>query len=578
MTTAASDTTSPTQALSRAQALDVLTAVGQPYELIELEVLGRRQRVFRNAPSSLRDLYVAARSPAVFLVYGEERMTFETFWTKVEALADVLMHDFGVRRGDRVAISLRNYPEWMVAFAAATSVGAIAVGLNALWRPEELAFALKDCEPKVLFVDQERIARLAEAGPVVPRPQVVAVRAEGPLPEGALTWDEVLARAATPRRGPLPPIAPDDDALMLYTSGSTGFPKGVLSTHRAVLSALLSWELDGAAAMLEGTVAAPAAGGGQAVTLLGIPLFHVTGLHAIFLSSFRGQRRIVSMYRWDPAEAARLIARERVTSISAPSAVTGDLVAYARENDCDLSSLVALGGGGAARPPEQVEAIDKVLPNASPGTAWGMTEINAIGAGIRGQEYLDNPMSCGRASAVLDLRIVDEAGREVPVNTPGELQVRGTALMRGYWRRPDANREVFDQGWLRTGDMAMFNDAGLLFIVDRLKDLVIRGGENIGCGAVEAALVEHPDVLEASVYGVPDERLGEEVAATVYVRNGLSPQALQDFIAGRLARHESPKHLHFVETPLPRIASGKIDKRTLRAEARDRMARASEPA
>jgi long-chain acyl-CoA synthetase len=305
----------------------------------------------------------------------------------------------------------------------------------------------------------------------------------------------------------------------------------------------------------------------QHATLLAVPLFHATGSHAVYLASYRAQRRIVCMYKWDVALAADLIEREQITTVVAPAAMTGDLVAFAEREKRDLSSLAMVGGGGAPRAPAQVRNIDRAFKRAAPNTGWGMTETNAIGTGIAGKDYLDRPESSGRCSAVLDLRIVGEAGQVLSAGERGELQVRGTSVIRGYWNRPDANAETFVDGWLRTGDVAYLDKEGFLYIVDRIKDLVIRGGENIGCGAVEAALLEHPDVIEASVYGVPDDRLGEEVGATLHVRGALDAAALRAFLEPRLAAFEIPRYVRFSDGPLPRTASGKILKRQLREEA-----------
>ncbi len=273
------------------------------------------------------------------------------------------------------------------------------------------------------------------------------------------------------------------------------------------------------------------------------------------------------MYKWDVERAAELIERESISAFTAPPAMTGDLVVLARETRRDLSSLRRVGGGGAARAPEQVRGIDAAFDEALPGTGWGMTETNAIGAGISGQDYLDHPESSGRCSAVLSLRVVDESGRELAAGERGELQVRGTTIFRGYWNRPDADAEAFAEDWLKTGDVAYLDEEGYLYIVDRIKDLVIRGGENIGCGAVEAALLEYPSVLEASVYAVPDQRLGEEVGATVYVNELVDAATLQGFLRNRLARFEIPRYLDVTDQPLPRTGSGKIYKRLLRERA-----------
>jgi long-chain acyl-CoA synthetase len=303
-----------------------------------------------------------------------------------------------------------------------------------------------------------------------------------------------------------------------------------------------------------------------------VPLFHATGSHAIFLQSYRAQRKIVSMYKWDPVQAAELIEAEQIASFIAPAAMTGDLVQEARRTNRDLSTLMSVGGGGAPRAPEQVKNIDDAFEQAMPGTGWGMTETNAIGTGIGGQDYLDRPASSGRCSPVLELKVINEAGSELPANERGELLVRGASVFQGYWNRPDANAEVFiDDDWMKTGDVAYLDDEGFLFIVDRIKDLVIRGGENIGCGEVEAALLEHPLILEASVYAVPDERLGEEVGATFYSEDALAEDELREFLGTKLSRFQIPRYIWSNDEPLPRTASGKILKRQLRDEASERF-------
>ncbi len=549
--------------MDRQAALAALTAPGQPYELEEILLYGRTCRAFKHGPSTLRELFEDARSDLAFLVYGEERLTFEDAWQGASRIAALLVGEYGVEPGDRVAISMRNYPEWILAFTAATSIGAVAVAMNALWQPDEMAYALRDSGAKVLFADQERVERLAGASRAFPSLGVLAVRAGELHGLRARRLEEALAEAG-PAPMPEAAVAHDDDATIFYTSGSTGHPKGVVACHRNILSALLSWELDAhAGALMRNRELRPA---GQA-TLLGVPLFHVTGSHAVYLASYRPQRRIVAMYKWDVEQAAELIERERITSVVATPAMTGDLVAAARRTNRDLSSLAVVGGGGAPRAPSQVRNIDRVFDRAQPNTGWGMTETNAIGAGIMGPEYLDHPESSGRCSAVLDLRIVDEAGRELAPGERGELQVRGTSVVRSYWQRPDADAETFVDGWLRTGDVAYLDEEGFLYIVDRIKDLVIRGGENIGCGAVEAALLEHPHVVEASVYSVPDERLGEEVGATIYAEPAVDERELRAFLEPRLARFEIPRFLRFTSSPLPRTASGKILKRQLREEA-----------
>lgn len=553
--------------ISRQDALRELTAAGQPYELVEMKIDERLCRVFQKAPSSLRELYASTRSNLPFIVYEDECFTFEEVWRRSCSLAATLVEGYGIEKGDRVAISMRNYPEWMIAFCAITSIGAIAVAMNAWWQPEEMEFALNDCTPRVLICDQERLDRFGACAKLSTNIKVIVARATKPIPLGAINFVDALERV---QRDTMPevPLLPEDDAIMLYTAGSTGPSKGVVSTHRNVLSALLSWELEGMVGVRTGLYPPPDLEKQQSSALLGVPLFHAAGSHAVFLQSFRSRERIICMYKWDPEVAAELIERERITSFCAPAAMTGDLVQVARTTGRDLSSLAGVGGGGAPRAPEQVRAIEESFANARPYTGWGMTETNAIGTSLAGEEYLKRPSSSGRISPVLDMRIVDESGNEVPPNNCGELQVRGASIMKGYWQRPNANAEAFvEGGWFRTGDIAYIDEEGFLYIVDRIKDLVIRGGENIGCGTVEAAILEHPDILEASVYGVPDERLGEELGVTICARTNIDNSELRIFLESKLASFQIPRYIRVQHTPLPRIASGKILKRQLRDEA-----------
>ncbi len=548
---------------TRNEALALLTAPGQPFELQTLPINGRPLRVFTNAPTSLRELYLQTASDLPFLIFEDERLSFREAWQASARIAHVLAHGYGVSKGDRVAIAMRNYPEWILAFTAATSLGAIAVAMNAWWQPDEMAYGLTDSGAKVLLADQERLDRFAQCEPGIAT-KAIAVRPTRENPGIAVLSDLTAAVGEVPM--PQVDITPDDDATILYTSGSTGHPKGVVSTHRNVLSALLSWELDGQAAVLQSGIE-PVPPATQPGTLMAVPLFHATGSHAAYLSSYRSQRKVVCMYKWDPQAAAALIERERITSVVGPAAVTGDLVREAQRTGHDLSSLLAVGGGGAPRAPEQVKQIEAVFKHALPATGWGMTETNAIGTGIGGIDYLEHPASSGRCSAVMELKVVDDDGRSLPAGERGELLVRGTALFREYWNRPEVNAKIFEDGWFRTGDVAYLDQEGYLYIVDRIKDLIIRGGENIGCGQVEAALVMHPEVHEAAVYAMPDERLGEEVGATLYASPRLDIADLRSFLLQHLAKFEVPRYIRLADAPLPRIASGKILKRQLRDEA-----------
>ena len=334
------DTPAPKYA-TRAEAITALTASGQPYELTQITIRGRTLRVFANAPASLRELYAAAVSDKTFIVYEDNRLTFAEAWREAGRIGHLLVHDYGVKPGDRVAISMRNYPEWILAFMAITSVGGIAVAMNALWQPDEMAYGLRDSDAKVLFADKERLDRLAQVADPLDC-KVISVRATSAAVASVAL--QALLAAVGDVEMPVVDLAADDETMIFYTSGSTGHPKGVPSTHRNVLSALLSWELDLlAGAELAGLVAEPPTL--QPAGLLAVPLFHVTGSNAIFLQSYRAQRKLVCMYKWDPERAAELIEVEQISSFTAPAAMTGDLVRVAKQTSRDLGTLVSVGGG-----------------------------------------------------------------------------------------------------------------------------------------------------------------------------------------------------------------------------------------
>ncbi|MBL6634626.1 MAG: acyl--CoA ligase [Ilumatobacteraceae bacterium] len=555
-------------AQQRLDAFARITAAGEPYELVDRVDIRGPVRTFVNAPASLRQVYEEAVSDVEFLVADDQRWTFAEFWNDAARIGHLLVHELGVQKGDRVAISMRNYPEWMMAFTAATSVGAIAVAMNSLWNADEMAYGLTDSGAKVIFADAERLALLESMSDPIDGLQIVAVRHSGT----SASQVDLAARMAAIGAVDMPQvdIAPTDPALILYTSGSTGHPKGVLSNHHNVIVALMAWEVEyGALTERPGNVVAPEEGSGLVpATLLGIPLFHVLGLHAVFLGSFRGQRKLVTMYKWDASVAAGLIERERIITFTGPPAVSGDLVRIAQSEGRDLSSLLTVGGGGAARPPEQVGQIDRSFEKALPNTGWGMTETNAIGTLIIGAEYSERPLSSGPALCVIDLRVVGEDGSVLAAGERGELQVRGPSMFREYWNKPEATADSFAEGgWFKTGDVAYLDADGHLFIVDRIKDLIIRGGENIGCGGVEAALSSHPCVIEATVYSVPDERLGEEVGTTMYVTNDFDEEELRAYLVNHLAKYEIPRYMKTMTEPLPRTGSGKLLKRELRLQA-----------
>ena len=469
---------------------------------------------------------------------------------------------------------MRNFPEWPAAFFAPMALGAVTVSLNGWWSGEEIAYGLRDAGATTLIADGGRLERvesqLAELGV-----QAIAVRCDRSSPsESVRHWDQVLGESSG---SPLHwvPISADDDCLMLYTSGSTGGPKAAISTHSNVVHALMGWEIEHRAqAMLRGDPIPEEPFDKQFRMLVTIPLFHVTACHVCMLTALRFGRRLTLMHKWDADEAIEIIDRERITHFISVPTITGDLVRTAEARGRMLPSLLAVGGGGSHRPANQVLAIPAVLENAQPGTGWGMTETNAIGTQIGPPDYLRVPASSGRCSVLMDMKIVNpEDGREVEPGGTGELWVRGSPVVRGYWNKPEATARAFQGGWFRTGDLAYVDDEEFIYFIDRIKDIVIRGGENISCLKVEDALYQCEGVAEAVAFGIPDERLGEELAAVVVPRKGaqLSTDRLCIEMERHLGRFEVPTSIVFQDTPLPRIATGKFAKRRIREAVLSRI-------
>jgi long-chain acyl-CoA synthetase len=548
--------------LSYEEAVAQVTAPGAPFELADVTVAGISYHTFKNAPQNMRQIFGSARARGdqVFLVYEDERWSFKDVMANVDALAAALVTRYGVQKGDRVAIGMRNYPEWVVAFAAILSIGAISVSLNAWWTEEELSFALDDCGASVLIADRERVER---AEPAWRRrgTSVIAVRCEQ-VADGADRYEDVV-ELGTPM--PAVEIDPDDDATILYTSGTTGTPKGAVSTHRAIVQALMAF---GCRAAVD-QARAPAGSGAPGlapVLILVVPLFHVTGSIPVMLSSFSAGMRLVMMYRWDPETALRLIERERVTTFVGVPTQSWDLMESPNFAKYDTSSLTNVGGGGAPAPPALVKRVDEGFPTGRPTIGYGMTETNAYGPGNSGADYLSHPTSTGRLVPIVELEIRGDDDQAVPTGERGEIWFKGPNLVRGYWNRPDATAETIVDGWLRTGDIGHVDADGFVYVEDRAKDMVLRGGENIYSAEVEAAIYEHPAVYEAAVFGVPDPRLGEQVAATVVLKEGqvLGAEELQRHVATKLAAFKVPTIVIFTDERLPRSATGKILKRELR--------------
>jgi len=546
-----------------------LTKPGGEFELITETIGGVETKVFSRTPNSLRDLFSAAKlhGDAEYLVYEDERWSYSDLVAQIDQLGHALVHEFGVKPGDRVAIAMRNYPEWISSFGAIVSVGAVAVALNAWWLTDELDYGIEDSGSRVVICDDERLRQL---GPVLAKRDLAAivVRPSGSLPAGATSFDEVCVEGNT-----LPDVEIDTDsfATILYTSGTTGNPKGAYSTHRAALSALVGFACRSAISAL---VAPPTEKEAAADALyppcfiLCVPLFHVTGLIPVMLGTFVSGARLVIMYKWQAERALELIERERVTQFVGVPTMSWEMLESPAFDNFDTSSLNSVGGGGAPAPAELVKRIEDNFERGRPGIGYGMTETNALGPQNSGDDYLAKPTSVGRPPANMDIKIIDDAGNEVAIGERGEICFRGVNLIVGYWNKPEATAETIEGGWLRSGDIGYVDDDGFIFVADRAKDMVIRAGENIYCAEVESAVYEHPAVYEAAVFGMPDDRLGEEVAVAVMPKAGATIEAadLQRFVGERLARFKVPAHVFVFDSQLPRNASGKILKRQVRDE------------
>ena len=562
-------------ALSYEEAGDQVTAPGQLFEVAPTVIGAVEYKAFKNAPVSLRDLFSLARGygDKTFLVYENERWSFADVMRNADALGSLLVDGYGVGRGDRVAIGMRNFPEWVISFAAITSIGAISVSLNAWWVEDELDYALGDSGAKVLIADEERVGRTRDACKRLDV-GVIGVRCS---PSAEVDrWEDVL-----PLGAPMPDVAvgPDDDATILYTSGTTGRPKGAVSTNRAVLQALMGFacralverarDEDGAGGSGDGGSAGDLAEAAEQSFILVVPLFHVTGCVPVMLSCFAFGMKLVMMHRWDPERALELIERERITTFVGVPTQSWDLLESPRFPEFDTSSLRAVGGGGAPAPPALVKRVAGSFSKGRPNIGYGMTETNAYGPGNSGKDYVDHPTSTGRPTPILEISIRDPDGNSLPAGESGEIWLKSPSLIRGYWGKPQETEAVFVEGWLRTGDLGHMDSNSFLYIEDRLKDMILRAGENVYCGEVEAALYEHPAVYEAAVFGVPHPRLGEEVAAVVVPKPGVTVgvDELQKHVGDRLAPFKVPSRVVITESALPRNAAGKV----LKTELRDRF-------
>lgn len=544
-------------------AYQAITAAGGPIQLGTIDSDGRSFPYISNAPDNLVDyvaFFCAQHGDATFLVEGDKRLSFAELYAAARQVAIGLVDGHGVQRGDRVGLAMRNANAWCVAYIGILMAGGCATLLNGWWQGGELVAAIDETEVSLVIADSPRAARLAEAGHKVP---VIELDISLDIDQAI---SPLLAAGANPDTV-LPKLAGDDLATILFTSGSTGQSKGAYSRHRAVTQGVFNYvtqSVSMAYLMAQDGITSDL----QPATLICTPLFHVTAEVPVFLQSFAIGRKLVLMPKWDAEEAMRLIEQEKVSYFVGVPLMSYEMLVHPNRSKYDLSTCASYAAGGAPRPPEHVKRIADGMGGGQPLLGYGLTETNGVGCGNLGDNYLEKPLSTGPASKPLvDLAIMDDAGDALPQGQIGEVCIRSIANFEGYWNRPDATRDAFTKDhYFRTGDLGYLDEDGYLFIVDRKKDIIIRGGENISCQEVEAAIYEHPDAKECAVFGLPDERLGEVVGAVVWMTpaSRVDAEALTAFLSERLAAFKVPLKIWLASSALPKLGSEKIDKVSLR--------------
>lgn len=551
--------------LPLAQAEQILQqASNGMFDIEECDINGIPTKVWKSAPENLRTILESTRQffDRDYLVYHDERYTYQAHYQKVAQLAYLLKSKYGIEKGDRVALAMRNLPEWPMIFWATVISGAIIVPLNAWWKGEELTYGLHDSGAKLLFADQERLAELIDhQQELTALKHIVAVRQTQEMPIHAERWEDLFSGTDPEQHLPNIPIPPDTPCTLFYTSGTTGHPKGALGTHRNICNNLLSGVFVRYRTEIRyGRKPEPAQE--QLAQLISVPLFHATGCHAILCGSTFAGSKLVFMHKWDPEVAMELIEKEKITSFGGVPSMVWQVLESPRFPYYDLSSLQTIGYGGAPSAPELQKRVQSEFPHIKASNGYGLTETSALTTSNNADDYIAKPDSVGTPPPVTSVKIMNAEEKELPPGEIGEVWIFGPQVVTGYWNKPEATSISFTNGWLHSGDLGYKDEEGFLYIVDRAKDMLIRGGENIYCVEVENALYDHPDIMDAAVVGIPDHILGEEVGAMVQVRENstVTEDELKAHVERHLAHFKVPKKITLDFVPLPRNANGKIMK------------------
>jgi long-chain acyl-CoA synthetase len=548
-----------------------------PLELGEAEIRGVTYRIWKNAPPTLREVFELPQQwpDNDYIVLDDERVTFAAHRKAVFKLAAQFMAD-GVKPGDRIAIVARNIPEWSAVFWAAVLVGAIVTPLNGWWTGAELEYGLADSGSKIVVADHERWLRIAPHFKDLPDIEKVYLcrTPETATGEKLFALEDVIGKpdrwAALPDGAhPDVPLHPDDDVTIFYTSGTTGKPKGAVGSHRNIISNIYNAMSGQLRSFLRRGEMPPTPDPTlpRKATLLAVPFFHATGCMAIMIPSIMAGTKLVLQRRWDTDAALALIEKEKINSAGGVPTIAWQILEHPRFEEFDLSSLETVSYGGAPSAPELVRRIKERFPKSQPGQGWGMTETSATATTNFAEDYIRKPTSCGVPAATGETRIMSPDEKELPVGEVGELWYKGPIVVRGYWNKPEATASTFTEGWVKTGDLARVDDEGFVYIVDRAKDMLIRGGENIYCIEVENALYDHDAVMDAAVVGRAHKILGEEPVAVVHLKpdHSASEEELRAHVASKIATFKVPVKIIFLPDNLPRNANGKIMKRDLKA-------------